>query len=102
MFGSYKILLLSTLFSLVWFSAYSQGRDLQFGALFQGAPRLSASGKIENCAFSVSKGGQAKVCNAQTGTTLAADLEKEHKELRKSLKNFTIYPVASVSIFYRF
>jgi hypothetical protein len=32
MFRSYKILLLSTLFSLVWFSAYSQGRDLQFGA----------------------------------------------------------------------
>jgi hypothetical protein len=78
------------------------GFGAEIGALFQGAPRLSASGKIGNCAFSVSKGGQAKVCNAQTGTTLAADLEKEHKELRKSLKNFTIYPVASVSIFYRF
>ena len=32
MFRSSKILLLTTLFSLVWFSAYSQGRDLQFGA----------------------------------------------------------------------
>jgi hypothetical protein len=82
--------------------ARSGERESRVSKLFQGAPRLSASGKIGNCAFSVSKGGQAKVCNAQTGTTLAADLEKEHKELRKSLKNFTIYPVASVSIFYRF
>ncbi len=78
------------------------GFGLELGALFQGAPRLSASGKIGNCAFSVSKGGKAKVCNAPPEPTLAADLEKEHKELRKSLKNFRIYPVASLGIFYRF
>ncbi len=77
------------------------GFGLEVGALFQGAPRLSASGKIENCAFSVSKGGKAKVCNTSP-KTLTSDLEKEHKELRKSLKNFTIYPVASVGISYHF
>ena len=78
------------------------GFGAEIGALYQGAPRLSASGKIGDCAFSVPKSGKAEVCNAPPGTALAADLEKEHKELRKSLKNFTIYPVASVSIFYRF
>ena len=57
---------------------------IEAGVLFQGTPKLSASGTVATgagtrCAFSVSEAGSATVCSALA--ELKADLEAEHREL---------------------
>ena len=78
---------------------------VEAGILFQGTPKLSASGTVTteagtNCDFSVSKGGKATVCPALG--ELKADLEAEHRELSGEFDVYQLYPVLSLSVSYRF
>lgn len=78
---------------------------IEAGILFQGTPKLSASGMVTteagtNCDFSVSEDGKATVCPALG--ELKADLEAEHRELSGELDSYKLYPVVSLSVSYRF
>ncbi|MDE0149733.1 MAG: hypothetical protein F4027_00605 [Rhodospirillaceae bacterium] len=94
-----------------WTSGRADGSGFSFfadaGAIYQGAPRLSVSGRAEvggsSCSFSVSESGRATVrgdCSDQA--TLSADLEKEHADLKGQLDNFKFYPVVMLGVTYRF
>ena len=78
---------------------------IEAGVLFQGTPKLSASGMVTEggitCDFSVSENGNATVCSAAL-TDLEADLEAEHRELNDELESYQLYPVVSLSVSYRF
>lgn len=78
---------------------------IEAGILFQGTPKLSASGTVTteagtNCDFSVSEGGEATVCPALG--ELKADLEAEHRELSGEFDGYQLYPVLSLGVSYRF
>ncbi|MDE0204710.1 MAG: hypothetical protein OXP66_01570 [Candidatus Tectomicrobia bacterium] len=80
------------------------GFGIEAGVLFQGTPKLSASGMVTEggitCDFSVSQNGNATVCPALG--VLKADLEVEHRELDDELEGYQFYPVLSLSVSYRF
>ena len=93
--------------SLGWSSG--RGRSglsfgIEAGVLFQGTPKLSASGMVTEdgitCDFSVSEAGQATACPALG--VLKVDLEAEHRELNDELESYQLYPVLSLSVSYRF
>ena len=77
-----------------------------FGALFRGSPRVSASGQADGCEFTVSRDGNADVdCEGEAGVVageLSSNLEEEHHELRGALDKLKIYPVISLGLSYRF
>ena len=77
------------------------------GALFRGSPRVSASGRTDDCGFTVSKDGNADVDCRQgvagvVAGELSGNLEQEHQELSDALDEFNIYPVISLGLSYRF
>ena len=74
------------------------------GLLFQRSPRLSGSGTIGGCTFSISTGGDATVggCSTSFAAILKADLESEHADLSNDLEGFKWYPVLSIGVSYRF
>ncbi len=93
-----------------WTSGRAGGSGLAFfadaGVVFQGAPRISASGRVEGqgnaCGFGLSESGRATV---QTGCglqDLGADLESEHADLEDQLSAFNLYPVVMLGVTYRF
>ena len=76
------------------------------GAMYTGAPRLSASGHVlrgagGQCDFSVAGSGTATLTGA-CPPRLKADLEKEHAELKRTLDKFRWYPVLQLGVVYRF
>ena len=78
---------------------------IEAGVLFQGTPKLSATGMVttgggDMCDFSVSESGEATICPALS--ELKADLEAEHRELSGELDSYKLYPVVSLSVSYRF
>ncbi|MYB15208.1 MAG: hypothetical protein F4114_12825 [Rhodospirillaceae bacterium] len=94
-----------------WTSGRADGPGFSFfadaGVIYQGAPKLSVSGRAEvggsSCSFSVSESGRATVrgdCSDQAA--LSADLEKEHADLKGQLDNFKFYPVVMLGVTYRF
>ena len=80
------------------------------GALFRSTPRVSASGRIRDCGFTVSREGDADVDCSQVPGILEAslerdmerDLELEHDALQDDLDKLKIYPVISLGLSYRF
>ena len=84
-------------------SGFSVG--IEAGVLFQGTPKLSATGTVITgagaiCDFSVSRSGEAMVCPALGD--LKSDLETEHRELSEELDSYDLYPVVSLSVSYHF
>ena len=72
------------------------------GLLYQQAPRLSASGTVGGCSFSLSTEGEATVRGCPDSSVLAADLEAEHADLSVDLDDFEWYPVLSIGVSYRY
>ncbi len=93
-----------------WTSGRADGGGFSFfadaGAIYQGAPKLSASGRVEgqnaSCSFSVSESGRATVQGECDLPDLSADLEREHADLKGQLDNFKFYPVVMLGVTYRF
>ncbi|MDE0703777.1 MAG: hypothetical protein OXH59_08650 [Rhodospirillaceae bacterium] len=94
-----------------WTSGRADGPGFSFfadaGVIYQGAPRLSVSGRVDDnnnasCSFSVSESGRATVRGACNLPALSADLEKEHADLKGQLDNFKFYPVVMLGVTYRF
>lgn len=93
-----------------WTSGRADGRGFSFfadaGAIFQGSPRLSASGRVmgrsSSCSFSVSESGRATVRGACDSPNLQADLEREHVDLKGQLDDYKFYPVVTLGVTYRF
>ena len=92
-------------------SGRGKGRGFSFfadaGVVFQGSPKLSASGQVKgegsSCNFSLSDSGRATVqpgCSGLEG--LRADLEAEHADLEDQLSAFKLYPVLMLGVTYRF
>ncbi len=76
------------------------------GAIFQGSPGVSVSGRVENqnsaCTFNVSESGRATVLGECDLPDLRADLESEHADLEEDLDTLSIYPVVMLGVTYRF
>ena len=76
------------------------------GLLFRSAPKVSASGRIEGCDFTISRGGDADVdCSQVPGVPEVPremDLELEHDALHDDLDKMKVYPVISLGVAYRF
>ena len=97
-----------------WTSGRADGSGFSFfadaGVIYQGAPRLSVSGRVDDdgssCSFSVSESGRATLrgeCGDMAASdALSADLEKEHADLKGQLDNFKFYPVVMLGVTYRF
>ena len=93
-----------------WTSGRADGRGFSFfadaGVIFQGAPRISASGRVDGssgaCNFGLSEGGRATVGAGCGLEGLRADLESEHAELEDQLSAFNLYPVLMLGVAYRF
>ena len=93
-----------------WTSGRADRRGFSFfadaGVIFQGSPRISASGRVEGqasaCGFNLSEGGRATVGAGCGLEDLRADLESEHAELEDQLSAFNLYPVLMLGVAYRF
>lgn len=93
-----------------WTSGRADRRGFSFfadaGVIFQGAPVLSASGRVEGqgsaCGFNLSESGRATVGAGCGLEDLRADLESEHAELEDQLSAFNLYPVLMLGVAYRF
>ncbi|MCY4547049.1 MAG: hypothetical protein OXC28_01665 [Defluviicoccus sp.] len=94
-----------------WTSGRAGGSGLAFfadaGVILQGAPRISASGRVVEstgnaCSFGLSEGGRATVAAGCGLQDLGADLESEHADLEDQLSAFNLYPVVMLGVTYRF
>ena len=95
-------------FGVGWTSGRMGNPGLSFlfdaGLLYQRSPRLSGSGNVGGCLFSISSDGDANTrgCSASFAASLNADLESEHTDLSDDLESFQWYPVLSIGASYRF
>ncbi|MDE0179639.1 MAG: hypothetical protein OXP36_13725 [Gammaproteobacteria bacterium] len=93
-----------------WTSGRGRGRGfgwfIDAGVLFQGAPRLSGSGRAEfegaSCSFSLPESGRATVQAGCGLAELAADLETEHSDLEGGLAVLRLYPLLTTGVAWRF
>ena len=95
---------------LGWRSGRGEAGGFSFfvdaGVMFQGSPKLSASGNAvsgeNSCEFNLSDQGRATISSGCGLQELRTDLELEHSELKDDLSEFELYPVVMVGMTYRF
>lgn len=83
------------------------GFSIEAGALFQGAPSVSAAGSLASsefgtCTFTVSSAGAValggNLCESQSGARLIANIQAEHENLSDDFDDMKVWPVLLVGV----